>query len=113
MKRKWTTIYLGAIAPIILVVGSHAVTQNTAKKQIDFARDVRPILSDKCFACNGKDDKKRQAGLRLDLREVATARGASGKTPIVPGKPAASALVTRVTATGPLVMPPAASGKKL
>src|SRR5947209_17341898 len=60
-----------------------------------FNRDVRPILAENCFNCHGAD--KHKAGLRLDLREVATRPADSGDTPIVPGKPAASELIARVT----------------
>ena len=59
--------------------------------KIKFNRDIRPILSSKCFACHGADAKQVKGGLRLDLRENATSSDA-----IVPGKPAASELVRRI-----------------
>lgn len=70
-----------------------------------FNRDVRPLLSDRCFSCHGPDQNSRKAKLRLDVREVAIEKGA-----IVPGKPDESSLVKRIFATDPDdVMPPADS----
>ena len=74
-----------------------------------FNWDVRPILSNNCFRCHGPDEDAREAGLRLDLREVATAElpETPGKAAIVPGDPDASELIRRVSATDPdVVMPP-------
>ena len=62
---------------------------------LSFNRDVRPILSDNCFACHGPDKGNRKAELRLDLRDTAIKPGRSGETAIVPGKPEASELVRR------------------
>lgn len=72
---------------------------------LDFNRDVRPILSDKCFFCHGPDAEERSADLRLDIAD-----GASDV--IVPGKPDESELVARIRdADDP--MPPVDSHKKL
>jgi mono/diheme cytochrome c family protein len=82
---------------------------------IDFNRDIRPILSDNCFACHGPDEKKRQANLRLDTKQGAFARLDSGQFAIVPGKPDESELIFRITATDApaVLMPPPKSTKKL
>ncbi|MEK6261767.1 MAG: PSD1 and planctomycete cytochrome C domain-containing protein [Planctomycetota bacterium] len=79
----------------------------------DFGRDVRPILAENCFHCHGPDATKRQAGLRLDVRESATRVLESGKIALVPGKPAASELVRRIEAHGDEAMPPKESLKRL
>lgn len=73
----------------------------------DFNRDVRPVLSNRCFKCHGPDEEHQEAGLRLDHREAATAELDSGMTAIVPGDLSASELVARITSDDPdLVMPP-------
>jgi Protein of unknown function (DUF1553)/Protein of unknown function (DUF1549)/Planctomycete cytochrome C len=85
-----------------------------AADKVDFNGDIRPILSNNCFKCHGFDDKARQAGLRLDKRDVAVAPLESGTVAIVPGKSQESELVKRITSQDPDVkMPPPDSGKKL
>ncbi|MCA9073358.1 MAG: hypothetical protein KDA84_30750, partial [Planctomycetaceae bacterium] len=49
-----------------------------AKEPVDFNRDIRPILADKCYMCHGPDAKDLQGGLRLDLQDVATKPAHSG-----------------------------------
>ena len=81
---------------------------------VNFAREVRPILSDNCFACHGPDDQKRKAGLRLDTKEGAFTKLKSGGVAIVPGKPDESDLIDRIENDDPeLLMPPKKSGKQL
>ena len=73
----------------------------------DFNREVRPVLSNRCFKCHGPDEENQEAGLRLDHREAALAELDSGMTAIVPGDLTASELVARITSDDPdLVMPP-------
>ena len=62
---------------------------------LQFNRDIRPILSDKCFHCHGPDPKKRDSGLRLDIREE-TLKERDGIFAIVPGKPDESDLCVRI-----------------
>ncbi|MFT7536223.1 MAG: hypothetical protein ACI85K_002177 [Hyphomicrobiaceae bacterium] len=81
-----------------------------AQDAVDFAREVRPILSDRCFACHGPDAAKREAGLRLDVRGSAVKKLASGRAAIVPGDASQSELLRRLTAHDlDERMPPAAS----
>ena len=94
--------YVALIACLLTTVAVSA-----AEPKVSFNRDIRPILSDKCFACHGPDANKRQAGLRLDIRDVATKPVESGETAIVPGKAAQSELLRRVASTDEAeAMPP-------
>jgi hypothetical protein len=77
------------------------------ERSIDFNRDVRPILSDRCFSCHGPDAETRQAGLRLDERAAAVTALASGAIAVVPGAPDRSEALARIGSTDPdVVMPP-------
>ena len=81
---------------------------------VDFDRDIRPILSDKCFACHGPDEKERKAKLRLDRKEDAFKPVKSGAFAIVPGQPEKSELIARIiTRDQDDLMPPPKSGKTL
>jgi hypothetical protein len=82
--------------------------------KVDFNREVRPILSDNCFACHGPDVQKIKGGLRLDIRDAAIAPAKSGKLAIVAGKPRDSELVRRLETTdADDLMPPPESHKTL
>lgn len=73
---------------------------------VDFTREVQPILSQNCYACHGPDEASIEGGLRLDRRELALKGGDSGKA-IVPGDPAASLILERISHPDPdTVMPP-------
>ena len=85
-----------------------AVSCMTLNAQVDFNRQVRPILSEHCFQCHGPDAKQRNAELRLDLEAEAK------KSAIVAGAAADSELIHRIQSTDPeSVMPPASTGKVL
>ncbi len=80
---------------------------------VNFNRDIRPILSETCYACHGPDAGKRKADLRLDTR-AGLFRSADGSTVVVPSKPAESELWLRVATDDPeSIMPPPKEGKPL
>lgn len=97
--------------PLLALAG--AVSAQTEGSDLRFNRDIRPILSDRCFRCHGPDSKARKAKLRLDTPDGARAERRSGRA-IVPGDPAASLLVRRIRHEDPDErMPPQDSGKTL
>ena len=78
----------GRLLARLLIAGwfaSSPVVRLSAAPAIDFNRDIRPILSDHCYACHGPDDGKRKSGLRLDQKESAFGKLKSGNHAIVPG----------------------------
>ncbi len=84
-----------------------------AEKTVDFNYDIRPIISQKCFACHGQDEGSRKAKLRLDLREEAL-KEREGIRAIVPGDLEASELVLRIISKDKdEVMPPPKEGHPL
>lgn len=99
--RTLAMLFLGAVICMALLAHSAAA--------VDFDRDVRPILSNHCFACHGPDAEKRQADLRLDRPEEAHAAGIFGNDPA-----SESELIRRISSTDPdEVMPPPDFGKPL
>ncbi|QDU36021.1 Planctomycete cytochrome C [Maioricimonas rarisocia] len=83
-----------------------------AADSIEFNRDIRPILSDRCFACHGPDAATREADLRLDVREAAL-KDRGGYHAIAPGDLDASEVVARITSDGDDRMPPPDHAKPL
>ncbi len=80
--------------------------------KLEFNRDVRPILSDRCFACHGPDRAARKSELRLDVESSAKAEQKSKHTGIVPVHPELSEVYRRITSTNKgLRMPPAYLGR--
>jgi hypothetical protein len=105
--KKYTLIGI-----IVLVAGLiYTVTFFTHQKKetlISYNRDIRPVLSDKCFACHGPDVSKVKAGLRLDLPSSAFAEleKNKGHFAIVPGNPDKSELIKRISSNDPAIMMP-------
>lgn len=102
---------LAAEPPAPAAKGAAAGTPSAARP-VRYGRDIRPILSDRCFQCHGPDAKTRAADLRLDQRETAIAtRGPI--TPVVPGDPKGSEVWRRITSEDPHDhMPPPDSNKR-
>ena len=116
---------LVALASGLLAVSAppsaEAVAAAEPAPAVDFQRDIRPILSDNCFACHGPDEATREADLRLDTRDGAfsprppAGRSSRPRDPaVVPGDASASLLVERINHTDALRrMPPEVSQKSL
>jgi hypothetical protein len=109
------THLLVSLAILSLVTASQPGAEGDEEpaRPVGFNRDIRPILSDKCFACHGPDQNKRKADLRLDTREGATAdRG--GYAAVVPGDLEESELIARINAENDdSAMPPRGHPKRL
>ncbi|YCM42322.1 DUF1553 domain-containing protein [Verrucomicrobiaceae bacterium 227] len=97
--------FTSKIPALLLLVASSCAEGSS----LNFNRDIRPILTENCFACHGPDEEAREADLRLDSFEGATEADA-----IVPGKPDKSELIARIeTSDQDDLMPPPDSGHTL
>src|SRR2546427_3848387 len=97
--------YLGSIICSFAFAGALNIR---AAEKLQFNRDIRPILSDRCFKCHGPDKAARKGSLRLDLAEEAYAeRKKSHQHAIVPGKPEESLVCRKIFSRDPDdLMPP-------
>jgi mono/diheme cytochrome c family protein len=92
-------------ATFLLLLVVAALATPAVATELDFARDIQPLLARRCYACHGPDTQ--EAGLRLDDRAAATAELDSGATAVVPGDLATSEMLARITSTDhDLQMPP-------
>ncbi|HVW01036.1 MAG TPA: DUF1549 domain-containing protein, partial [Planctomycetaceae bacterium] len=110
MSRSLTVCCLAAI------IAAASCPAWAAPPRVDFNRDIKPILSNRCFRCHGPDEAERKGGkngVRLDTAEGAMA-DQGGYAAVVAGKPDESELIARITSQDPQeVMPPKAAGKPL
>ena len=88
----------------VLATAHYARSQRPAATAVDFSRDVRPIFNQYCVACHG--GVRQKSDVSFIYREAALGKGSSGRATIVPGRPEASELIARVTATDPDVRMP-------
>ncbi|HEV2296446.1 MAG TPA: DUF1549 domain-containing protein [Tepidisphaeraceae bacterium] len=104
----WSTY----VAIVVLALAAPAALAES-QPPIDFNRDIRPILSENCYACHGPDKAKRKADMRLDTKDGLFSTP-DEVTIVVPGKPADSALLQRIAAEDEDdVMPPRKTDKRL
>ena len=110
---------MGFCKIMVLILGFHLfscgptmpeeieIALNDLPEKVDFNFHVKPILSDRCYACHGPDENTRKAGLRLDIEEEAFKKLASGNRAFVSGKPSRSESVLRILSKDQeILMPP-------
>ena len=104
MPRNSPALFLALLSAFSLSIPVTAKAVEAAS--VDFARDIRPLLSDTCYHCHGPDKENQQAGLRLDLK-TSLYQVHEGMALVVPGDTAKSLLFQRITAADPAErMPP-------
>lgn len=120
MYRRLFYIMLAVVAVVYAIQACNSsasqVTEEQIPDKVSYNFHVRPILSDKCFACHGPDANKREAGLRLDIAEEAykALKENPSAHALVPFKPEASEVFLRISSTdSALMMPPKSSNLKL
>ena len=93
----------------LFIFSQSTLASLSAFEDVDFNRDIRPILSEKCLLCHGPDPEGIEAGLRLDIRETALSVLETDLIAVVPGSPEQSELIARISsADEDIRMPPSA-----
>lgn len=96
---------------VIIILCGVVSNPGALTAEVAFNREILPVLASQCFECHGPD--KQKAGLRLDVRNIATSER-KGESAIVPGNSEASSLINRIRSSDPdHQMPPPESGKSL
>ena len=108
MKKYIIFGIIVVVAGLLYGVIDLAKAKKEKEPLISYNRDIRPVLSDKCFSCHGPDVSKVKAGLRLDLPASAFAEleKNKGHFAIVPGNPEKSELIKRISSNDPAIMMP-------
>lgn len=97
LARSLTSLLLTGSCLTLCAALAASAEPDSGARQVDYVRDVQPILSDNCYSCHGPDSKHRQASLRLDTRKGAL-RNRSGWAAVVPGDPDESEMILRINA---------------
>ncbi len=97
-----------AMMTILFLISLSSPKRCSSADELDFNRDVRPLLADRCYACHGPDEQSRQAGLRLDRRDSAVGTG-NKAGPVVPYKPSPIYLVHCIKNNAAAAMMPSRS----
>ena len=108
LSRRWPA--LGCFAMLMV-----SASTSSPAREVSFNRDIRPLLSDRCFSCHGPDTENRKAKLRLDLAtgKEGAYRSRGGSAALKPGDLGKSELWRRITtADEDDVMPPPKAKKK-
>ena len=103
-----------SVSCVVVACNPTCVQATTPSDKVDFDRDVRPILSEHCYACHGPDANKLKSGLRLDQKETVFTPRDSGAIAVVAGNNGISELIRRITSVDVNeIMPPPDEGKPL
>ncbi len=112
--RALAALFAFAMVALATPAPAPAADGGALPDEVSFNRDIRPVLSENCYACHGFDKAKRKADLRLDTKEGGYAELEEGGHPLVAGEPEKSHVFVRITTDDEDdVMPPRKSGKKL
>ena len=107
-------VYSGLSHSALIMLALSLSVRAAIAADVEFRRDVQPILSEHCLQCHGSDEAQRQSELRLDRRDSALQGGESGLKAVVPGKPDESELLRRITSDdAEVLMPPPHLNKPL
>ncbi len=107
IASKFSLSFLLTMANVSLVLGQDST------KDIDFGKQILPLLASQCFECHGPDANTREADLRLDTKLRAFGETSDGDPVLIPGQPKQSALYQRISSHDDLQMPPVDSGKSM
>jgi len=104
-------LFFLVVAPAAALAGEDAALPPPAEKEIDYGRDIQPILTRSCLTCHGPDEQ--MSSFRVDQRSTLLAGGDFGEPGVLPGNSQQSHLIRLVSGLGDIAMPPEGEGKPL